>query len=202
MLIRPHDDASNDETRWRTFVAEQGFGHFIASGRGRSVPVAVPTQFLLHDDRVLFHLAKSNPVFDCLAENPSCLLSVAGDWAYIPGSWKAIDSEDPRRGIPTTYYGAVQLTGRAEVIDEPEPIAKILRGQLTELEPEGDYVDPTEHGANLKVIRGIVFTIDEVRAKFKYGGNVDDAHRELVAQQLQSRSGPGDAAARRQMPSS
>jgi len=31
-------------------------------------------------------------------------LSVAGDWAFIPGSWKAIGDEDPEYGIPTTYY--------------------------------------------------------------------------------------------------
>ena len=31
------------------------------------------------------------------------VLSVAGDWAYIPPVWKAIADEDPRYGIPTTY---------------------------------------------------------------------------------------------------
>ena len=46
------------------------------------------------------------------------VLSVAGDWAYIPAAWKAIADEDPRYGIPTTYYGAVQVTGPAQVIDE------------------------------------------------------------------------------------
>ena len=36
----------------------------------------------------------------------------------------------------------------------------------------------------------------EVRAKFKYGGNVDAAHRLAVAERLAERGGPGDAAAR------
>ena len=36
----------------------------------------------------------------------------------------------------------------------------------------------------------------EVRAKFKYGGNVDAAHRVAVAEHLAERGGPGDAAAR------
>jgi transcriptional regulator len=34
-----------------------------------------------------------------------------------------------------------------------------------------------------------------VSAKFKYGGNVDEAHRLAVVEQLRERSGPGDAAA-------
>jgi transcriptional regulator len=37
--------------------------------------------------------------------------------------------------------------------------------------------------------------VREVRAKFKYGGNVDDAHRAAVAEQLAGRDAPGDAAA-------
>ena len=37
--------------------------------------------------------------------------------------------------------------------------------------------------------------MDHVRAKLKYGGNVDDAHRAVVAGHLEERDGPGDAAA-------
>ena len=48
---------------------------------------------------------------------PRAVLSVADDWAFIPSSWKAIGEEDPALGIPTTYYGAVQLVGRATVHD-------------------------------------------------------------------------------------
>lgn len=177
-------------------MVDQGFGHFVAAGRDREVPVVVPTQFVLNDDRILFHLARPNPAFGALAENPRCLLSVAGDWAYIPGAWKAIGDEDPRRGIPTTYYGAVQLIGTATVLDDPAEIAEVLRRQLSSVEPDGDGVDPLEHGPQLGAIRAIDLLVDEVRPKFKYGGNVDREHREHIADQLESRDGPGDRAAR------
>lgn len=199
MLIRPHDDGTADDSRWREFVNRQGFGQFVAGGRDRDVPVVVPTQFVLDGDRVVFHLAAPNPALAALAENPRCLMSVAGDWAYIPGAWKAIGAEDPARGIPTTYYGAVQLIGTATVHRDPGAIAPILRQQLEAVEPDGGLIDPAEHGATLKGIGAIVVAIDEVRAKFKYGGNVDLAHREYVASKLAERDGPGDAAARAQM---
>jgi transcriptional regulator len=199
MLIRSHDDASDDENRWRSFVAAQGFGHLVAAGRGRAVPVVVPTQFILQGDKVLLHLAKSNPVFPALAENDQVVLSVAGDWAYIPGAWKAVGDEDPRIGVPTTYYGAVQLTGAATVTDRSEDTAAVLREQLGALEPDGDYIDPIEHEAKLPTIRGISIAVTEVRSKFKYGGNVDAAHRAHIADQLAARGGPGDAAARQQI---
>ena len=50
----------------------------------------------------------------------------------LVASWKAIGGENPRLGIPTTYYGAVQLVGTATVHDEratPGSVAAILRRQ-------------------------------------------------------------------------
>lgn len=199
MLIRAHDDASTDEARWRAFVAKQGFGHLVAAGRDRLVPVVVPTQFILDDDRLILHLSRSNPVFECLAENDQCLLSVAGDWAYIPGSWRVTPDEDPRMGIPTTYYAAVQLTGSAVVTDGPDGTADVLRAQLGATEPDGDYVDPTQHSQRLGAIRGLTISITAVRAKFKYGNNADVAHRSNVAEHLAERGNAGDTNARSQI---
>lgn len=201
VLIHPHDDGGDDEERWRAFVHHQGFGHLVAAGRGREVPVVVPTQYLLEGSRVLLHLAVRNPVFDALAEQPTALLSVAGDWAYVPGAWKAIGDEDPARGIPTTYYGAVQLIGPTTVIDDPDRIAEVLRRQVSDQEgPDHGLVDPLEHGARLRTIRALELEVREVRAKFKYGGNVDDAHRRAIVDRLRERGGPGDAAAAAHVP--
>ncbi|MDT4921980.1 MAG: transcriptional regulator, partial [Pseudonocardiales bacterium] len=195
MLIHPWD-TSRDEPEWTEFVRAQGFGHLAAGGRDRPVPVVVPTQFaLIAPDEVVLHLARPNPIWTALAENPTVLLSVAGDWSYVPAAWKAVGAEDPRMGVPTTYYAAVQLIGPAEVVDDDEGKAAILRAQLAVTEPGSDVADPLEHGRRLAGIRGIRLAVQEVRAKFKYGGNVDDAHRAEVARRLAERGGPGDAAA-------
>jgi transcriptional regulator len=195
VLIHPWD-AGDSEQEWTEFVRTQGFGHLVAGGRDRAVPVVVPTQFaLLSADEVVLHLARPNPIWSALAENPAVLLSVAADWSYIPAGWKAIGDEDPRMGVPTTYYAAVQLIGEATVVDDAEGKAAILAAQLAVTEPGSDAADPIEHGRRLAGIRGIRVAVREVRAKFKYGGNVDDAHRAEVARRLGERDGPGDAAA-------
>jgi len=195
MYIAPVD-AVIDEQEWRTFVAGQGFGHLVASGRDRDVPVVVPTQFVLEGDEVILHLVARNPIFEALEEQPRSVMSVAGDWAFIPSAWKAIAGEDPRLGIPTTYYAAVQLIGTATRIDEPEAIAEILRLQLESIQPGVDVADPlTAHLAQLRSIRGLRLAVEEVRAKFKYGGNVDVEHRLAVIERLEERGGPGDRAA-------
>ena len=192
----PAPDRANDENEWRTFIDSHAFGHLVAGGRGRPVPVVVPTQFLLDGDKVLLHLARPNPLFDAIAKQSRVLLSVAGDWAFIPSNWKTVGDEDPLLGIPTTYYAAVQLEGNAVVVDEPSAIAAILRRQLDALQPDVPVADPAlAHTVRLRSIRGIVITIDGVRAKFKYGGNVDQEHRSEVMARLRDRNGPGDRAA-------
>ncbi len=115
------------------FVDANPFGHLVAPGRDRDVPVVVPTQSVLDGDTVWLHLVRANPVFAALAENPRVVLSVAADWAFIPSAWKAVDGEDPLLGIPTTYYGAVQMIGNATVLSEresPGVVAAVLRRQL------------------------------------------------------------------------
>ncbi len=202
MLIHSCDEPLEKDDWWH-FARRPQLGHLVAPGKQRKLPVVVPTQYVLagtpDQPEVRLHLAKANPVFSALDESPACLLSLAGDWAFIPSSWKAIGDEDPSRGIPTTYYTAVQLLCRAELVDDEAGKASILRDQLATFEPEMDHVDPAEHARQLPAIRGLRLTVDEVRAKFKYGGNVDEAHRSAVAEHLAARRQPGDEAARRQV---
>jgi transcriptional regulator len=56
--------------------------------------------------------------------------------------------------------------------------------------------DPGEaHAAKLMGILGIEVRVSQVLAKFKYGGNVDAAHRRAVVARLNERGGAGDEAA-------
>src|SRR4051794_32645783 len=191
-----HGVDEGDETEWRAFLAAHPFGELVAGGGPqRRLPVVVPTQYVLDGDDVLVHLLARNPVWDALAEHPVAVLAVSGDWAFVPSSWKTVAGEDPRLGIPTTYYASVQLTGDAVVIDDPEGVAAVLRTQLAALQPDESVVDPAEHAARLRSIRALRIRIEEVRAKFKYGGNVDRAHREAALARLLDRDGPGDRAA-------
>ena len=203
MLVHPWDAPLDEAETW-DFVRAQGFGHLVAPGRGRELPVVVPTQFVVPPASggapvVLLHLARPNPIWAALEESSAVLLSIAGDWAYVPSAWKAIGDEDPALGIPTTYYAAAQLAGDAEVVTDPDTLLDILRAQLATYEPDLPHADPSVHLRRLPGIRGIRISVREVVGKFKYGGNVDDAHRAAVAERLAERAGPGDVAARRHL---
>jgi transcriptional regulator len=195
VLIRKVDGAIDDE--WRAFVGTgPRFGELIASGAGRPVPVVVPTHFAFDGEcTVRLHLARPNPVWEALEENPMAMVSVIGDVAFIPSSWNG--------GIPTSYYGAVQLIGRTTVLDDPSEVAEILRLQLGVYQPEGDHepvdVEHPLYARSLPAIRGIRLDVEEVRAKFKYGGNKPPEVRQDIARRLAERDAPGDAAARRRL---
>ena len=194
----PKADRTLGDDEWRAFVDSQRFGHMIAAGAGREYPVVAPTQFVLEGDEAIMHFAAPNPVLAALGENPRAVMSVAGDWAFVPSAWKAIDGEDPMLGIPTTYYAAVQLRGRAQLAASAAETAAVLRRQLAALQPDVPVADPEEaHPAKLNGIRAVTLHVEDVVAKFKYGGNVDESHRHAVIERLRGRGGPGDEAAAR-----
>ena len=76
MLIKRHD-AAQDDGEWRAFLAAHDFGELIASGRGHDVPVVVPTHFIFDGAKeITLHLAKPNPVWERLEQNPLAIVSV------------------------------------------------------------------------------------------------------------------------------
>jgi transcriptional regulator len=196
VLIHRHDEPLSD-TECRDFLKAHDFGDFIVPGAPtRDLPVVVPTHFIWDGDKtVLLHLARINPVWEAIAERPRALLSVFGAYAYVPGHWN-----QDEYGVPTSYYAAVQLACDIHPTDDDAELAKILERQLAHFQPEGKHA-PVEPGENryakqFGAIRGIRLTVTDVRAKFKFGGNRTEQHREVVAQKLGERGRGLDREAR------
>ena len=198
MLVRP-SDAPLDEAEWRALLAQHDFGQLVA--HAEPWPVVAPTHFVLDGDVARMHFAKDNPVLDALRRDPRAVLAVVGDYTYVPGAWNAGEEGEPRHGVPTSYYAAVQLRGEARVVDEPAEMTRLLNDMLDHFEPPGtERVERMAPGDPrvplLPAIRGVELRISDVRAKFKYGGNRPRAHRQNVAEHLEARGGPMDDAAR------
>jgi transcriptional regulator len=177
VLIHPWDQASDEE--WRAFVASQTVGTLIVPTD--DLPVVVPTHYAWDGTSVLLHLARPNPALTALGDR--ALFSVHGDWAYVPAAWKAIGDEDPALGIPTSYYSAVTLTCSVSVLSG-SALVDLLRVMLDRFEPGSGVADPSVHERKLSGIRGLRLTPVDVRAKQKYGGNVDRPHRDAIAPRL------------------
>ena len=199
MLIHPWDEATREE--WHGVLATADFGQLVTAGHVDGYPVVVPTHFLYDGDAtVLLHLARPNPVWRALEADPHVVLALTGDYAYVEAAWNADPGTDPAYGVPTSYYTAVQLLCRAEVVDDPDEKAAILAAQLGHFEPaDSTRVTPSTEiesdRRQLPGIRGLRLGIEAVRAKMKYGGNKTAEHRRDIAGHLADRQAPMDAAA-------
>lgn len=186
MLIHPWDAGSDEE--WRAWVATQSVGTLVVPTD--DLPVVTPTHFVWTGEYVLLHLARPNPALKALEARPRAVFSVSGDWAYVPSYAKTVADEDPSLGIPTSYYAAVSLACTAELL-EGEELLELLRTQLDRFEPGSGVADPSVHARQLPGIRGVRLTVESVQAKFKYGGNADDAHRARAAEHLRAQGSLG-----------
>ncbi|MGA5764656.1 FMN-binding negative transcriptional regulator [Nonomuraea bangladeshensis] len=199
MLIHPWD-AAVDADEWRSWLRTRDFGLLAANGAQGGPPVVVPTHFLLDagsGEEIVLHLARPNPIWAALEANPTVVMSVHDDYAFIPSTWRA---DSPGTGVPTSYYASVQLTCTARIVDDKEGKADILRRQLAHHEPDGGYgvvaADEGPYRKMLSAIRGLRLEVMGVRAKFKYDSHKPVELRERVAAALAERDLPGDAGAR------
>jgi transcriptional regulator len=200
MLIHPWDEATREE--WQDVLAHADFGQLVTAGHVDGYPVVVPTHFLYDGDAtVLLHLARPNPVWRAIEADPHVVLALTSDYTYVEAGWNADPGTDPDLGVPTSYYTGIQLLARAEVVDDPHEKAEILARQLAHFEPAGSTrrspsTDLDSDRRLLPGIRGLRLHVESVRAKMKYGGNKQPAHRDEIAGHLADRDGPLDRAAR------
>jgi transcriptional regulator len=132
VLIHPWDAALDDD-EWRTWLANgHDFGQLAANGLRGQPPTVIPTHFAVEETaagtQLLVHLARPNPVWANIEADPNVVLTVVDDYAYILTSWRAKAGGPDEDGVPTSYYAAVQLRCRAELIDDPHAKAELLRG--------------------------------------------------------------------------
>jgi len=171
-------------------------GLLISNGTDGPVANAIP--FLLDAEagpngRLRAHLAKANPQWRLLAENPASpvLVVFQGADAYVTPSWYETKRETGKV-VPTWNYAIVQVRGTVKVIDDAEWIAQ----QITELtlSQEGAREEPwavtdappTFIQSQIKGIIGLEIEITEISGKWKVSQNRPVADRAGVAEGLES----------------
>jgi transcriptional regulator len=200
MLIHPWDAATRGE--WQALLRHVDFGQLVTAGRVDGFPVIVPSHFVYDGhDQIWLHLARPNPVWTAIEQDPRVVFAVLADHTYVEAAWNADRDVPPEHGVPTSYYTSVQFRCRAQIVDDDEGKYAILTRQLRRMEPEdspreapSDRIETDRR--QLAGIRGLRLTIESVPAKMKYGGNRTVEKRREIAAHLAERDGPGDRAAR------
>ncbi|GAB1339605.1 hypothetical protein ACE1SV_61950 [Streptomyces sp. E-15] len=144
MFVQPWDAALDDAER-RAWIADgHDFGQLCVNGLPGRPPAVVTTHFTADGDRLLIHLARPHPVWQAVEHDANVTFTVIGDYAFIPGPWRAKPGTPPTDGVPTSYYAAVRFTCRAAIVDDPEAKAELLRRRLARFQPDGDHA-PVAH---------------------------------------------------------
>ncbi|MET7569249.1 FMN-binding negative transcriptional regulator [Streptomyces sp. NPDC005492] len=201
MLIHPWD-APHDDAEWQHWLAAHDFGQLAVNGPPGEAPLVQPLHFAYNPGRgeAVTHLARPNPLWPALEENPQVVLSVVDDYTYITGPWQADPDCPPEHGVPTSFYAAVQLRCTAHLVDDPAEKATLLNRQVGHFQPEGGSATvaagEAPYGRLLPGIRVLRLEVTGVRAKFKYAGKRSVEVQDRIATGLAKRGGPRDAAAR------
>jgi transcriptional regulator len=176
-------------------IRSHPLGLLISNGQDGPIANAIP--FLLDAEagpngRLRAHLAKANPQWRLLAENPASpvLVVFQGADAYVTPSWYETKRETGKV-VPTWNYAIVQVRGTVRVIDDSAWIAQQI-SDLT-LSQEGARetpwavtdAPPTYIQSQIKGIIGLEIEIAEISGKWKVSQNRPVADRVGVAEGLE-----------------
>ena len=193
-------DAAHSDAEWQAFLRDRWFGQLVVAAPGAD-PWCVPAPYVYEPGGPLtLHLDRRNPALPALARAGRALFTVLDAVAFVPSEWNRRPGRPLRQTAPTTYFAAVQVVGRAAEVGDPARLGAHLDALLARVQP-GEPLEPvapgpTPFGRMLGAIRGVEIGVEEVRCRFKAGGDKPVAHRLRIADALAARGADADLAAR------
>ncbi|MER9231832.1 FMN-binding negative transcriptional regulator [Mesorhizobium sp. M0622] len=163
-----------------------------------AIPFLLDAPSLLNEEvppngRLRAHLARANPQWRLLADNPlsPVLVVFQGADAYVTPSWYETKRETGKV-VPTWNYAIVQVRGIVTVVEDQDWLAEQI-SDLT-MSQEGNRATPwavTDAPApfiqsQIKGIVGLEIEITEISGKWKVSQNRPAADRIGVAEGLES----------------
>jgi len=178
----PSHFRESDERVLAEFIDAHSFGTLVTIDRGLTFASHVPFLYDREGHTLHAHLARANPQWQQIADNPEVLVIFQGPHGYVSPTWYA------NPGVPTWNYAAVHVYGRARAVDDAAATgrhveklaARFERGSAAPWVP--DY-DPRM----LAGIVGIEIAIREIQGKFKVSQNRSAEDRTRVAARLEAR---------------
>lgn len=116
------------------------------------------------------HVAKANPHWQYLKQQPQCLTIFHGPHAYIsPSNYTA------RESVPTWNYAAVHVYGEARIFSSEPDVHRMLEELMQTFEPAyREQWESLRQGFRENMLHGIVgfeITATKIEGKFKFSQN-------------------------------
>jgi transcriptional regulator len=179
--VRDHEDAIK-------FMRANPFAILISSTDSGPFATHLPlfVRSTPADEKVVLrgHVAKANPHWRYLEQQPQCLAIFHGPHSYIsPSNYTVHES------VPTWNYGAVHLYGNAHVFSSPEALQGVLHELIHTFEPsyatQWASLDEVFRERMLKQIVGFEIQVTKMEAKFKLNQNRSREDQENVITSLE-----------------
>lgn len=163
--VRDHTDAVS-------FMRANPFVILVSASDDGPFASHVPVVIRETEDQLIIrgHVAKANPHWRYLEQNPQCLTIFHGPHSYISPSLYT-----NRESVPTWNYGAVHLYGNARVFASPDAMLGVLHDLMGIFEPAyAEQWASLSHEYRERMLTHIVafeITATKLEAKFKLGQN-------------------------------
>jgi transcriptional regulator len=188
----PEHFRNEDRATALAFMRANPFAILVSTTEQGPFATHVPVVIREANDNLLIrgHVAKANPHWRYLQNDPACLMIFHGPHAYISPS-----NYDTREVVPTWNYGAVHIYGNATTYAEPEPLLNMLHDLIPTFDAsykqQWDTLSEAYRQRMLSHIVGFEIAVTKLEAKFKLSQNRTRNEQQHV---IDSLSGASDTA--------
>jgi len=164
-VVRDHADAIN-------FMRANPFAILVSSTADGPFATHVPLVLAESGDQMTLrgHVAKANPHWRHLEQNPQCLTIFHGPHAFISTA-----NYTTRETVPTWNYGAVHVYGNARTFSAPDQLLGVLHQLIPLFEPayaeQWASLSDAYRDRMLSHIVGFEIAVTRIEAKFKLSQN-------------------------------
>lgn len=180
--VRDHADAV-------AFMRANPFTILVSSTDNGPFATHLPLVIRENADQLVLrgHVAKANPHWRYLEQQPQCMTIFHGPHSYIsPANYST------REAVPTWNYGAVHAYGNARVFTAPDEVLGVLHELMPMFEPayaeQWASLSPAYRERMLSHIVGFEIAVTKLEAKFKLSQNRTREEQEKVIEALRSAS--------------
>ncbi len=205
MVYTPRSFRMDDLPTLHRLIRDFSFG--VLFSQNSEGPIASHLPFMVDPGRgpngtLIAHMARANPQWRRWTDTTTVLAVFQGPHAYISPAWY-----EDQVTVPTWNYATVHVTGRPELVMEPERLRPMVEDLLEIHEsgvvpgtdaaprgPDGLAWDPSLTEAvmdvELKAIAGFEIPIDRIEGKFKFNQNRSREDQAGVARALSESDDP------------
>lgn len=170
-----------------TFMRANPFAILVSSTDEGPFATHLPLSVHATDERLILrgHVAKANPHWRYLEQQPKCLSIFHGPHAFI-----STENYTTRETVPTWNYGAVHVYGNVRLFSSAEELQSMLHELIATFEAsyaeQWASLSETYRERMLSHIVGFEITATKIEAKFKLSQNRSKEEQSKVIASLEN----------------